>query len=387
MNTKNFLVTGGRSPVALHVSRMLVEDGHTVYMAESDPYHLSKTSKVVTKNFVVPKPNENHNAYIQALIDICRKHSINVIIPTCEELFHLAKGKEAFEQHHISVFCDDLEKLRLLHNKFTFNRYLKKQGYIQPETMEFTSLDSLKSFLTRSTEKKFVLKAVYSRFASGVYFINPHQELPTIHISEDNPWILQEYVKGNQYCSYSIAIEGKLVAHTCYPTIYTAGLGANVFFKHVNEPKVEQFVERLVRELNFTGQIAFDFIKDVHEDFYPIECNPRATSGLHLFDGNKTFCSVFSEKESGERLYPTGEQAFKLGLPMLLYGVSEGFLFSNPRSFLNDFIHSKDTIYSSKDRMPYLYQGVIFSVMMARKLKSRKSLTELTTTDIEWSGK
>lgn len=380
-------MTGGRSPVALHLSRMLVESGHTVYMAESDPYHLSKTSNVIEGNFVVPKPNEDHNAYIQSLLEVCRNHSIDLIIPTCEELFHLAKAKDVFKRYNISVFCDDLDKLRLLHNKFTFNHYLKEQGYTYPETVEFTSLDSLKDYLNRSTDKRFVLKAVYSRFASGVHFVKPHQELPVIHVSEDHPWILQEYVEGTQYCSYSIAIEGKLMAHTCYPTIYTAGLGANVYFKHVNESKVEEFVERLVKELNFTGQIAFDFMKDDKGDFYPIECNPRATSGLHLFDGKYAFSTVFLEQESGERMYPTGEKAFKLGLPMLMYGVSEGFLLRRPGTFVKDFIHSKDAIYSSIDKMPYFYQAIVFLVMIARKLKTGKSLTELTTADIEWSGK
>jgi biotin carboxylase len=380
-------VTGGRSPVALHLLRMLHENGNSVYSAESEPYHLSKKSNVIKQSFIVPKPNDNHTKYIESLISICKTHSIDLIIPTCEELFHIAKAKEEFEQYHISVFCDDLDKLRLLHNKFDFIHYLKEHGYLYPETHEFTSLDSLKKYLTSSSQKKLVLKAVYSRFASGVYFVNPQQALPAIQVSGENPWILQEYIDGTQYCSYSIAIEGELLAHTCYPTVYTAGLGANVYFKHEIEPKIEEFVERLVKELNFTGQIAFDFMRDKKGDFYPIECNPRATSGLHLFDGKKEFCSVFSKGESQERVVPTEDKAFKLGLPMLMYGLSEGFLFRNPGSFINDFIHSKDTIYSSKDKMPYLYQAVIFFVMIARKIKSGKALTELTTTDIEWSGK
>jgi glutathione synthase/RimK-type ligase-like ATP-grasp enzyme len=379
-------VTGGRSPVALHLSRLLYGNGHTIYVAESEPYHLSKKSKVIQKSFIVPKPNDNHIHYIQALIQICKSHSIDVIIPTCEELFHIAKAKEEFEHQHISVFCDDIDKLRLLHNKFTFNQFLKEQGYLYPETYEFTTFDSLKEHLNGTSSQKKVLKAVYSRFASGVYFVGQQEELPNIEVSKENPWILQKYIEGIQYCSYSIAVKGKLIAHTCYPTLYTAGLGANVYFKHVNKPKIEEFVERIVKELNFTGQIAFDFMRDSKGDFYPIECNPRATSGLHLFDGNEGFCSVFLEKKIQEKVKPIGDKAFKLGLPMLMYGFSEGFLFRQPRLFMKEFFHSKDAIYSTKDKKPYFYQGVIFLVMVARKIKSGKGLTELTTTDIEWSG-
>lgn len=386
MNTKNILVTGGRSPVALHLSRMLYESGNTVYVAESETYHLSKKSKVIQKSFIVPKPNDNHTQYIQALIQICKSYKITLIIPTCEELFHIAKAKKEFEQHDIIVFCDDLDKLRLLHNKFTFTEYLKEHGYFYPETYELTTVESLNEHLSVVPYKKKVLKAVYSRFASAVYFVNKDKELPNIQISEENRWVLQEYIVGSQYCSFSVAVDGELKAHTCYPTLYTAGLGANVFFKNIHEPKIEEFVSKLVKDLNFTGQIAFDFIKDSKGNFYPIECNPRSTSGLHLFDENKDFYSVFLGNELSETIKPTGTISFKLGLPMLMYGVSEGFLFRKPCSFVKDFIYSKDVIYSATDKTPYFYQGVILVVMLARKLRTGKSLTELTTTDIEWGG-
>ncbi|TWI58068.1 ATP-grasp domain-containing protein [Halalkalibacter nanhaiisediminis] len=384
MNTKNILVTGGRSPVALHLARILHENGNTIYVAESETYHLSKKSNVIKRSFVVPKPNDNHVNYIQALIQICKNYSIDLMIPTCEELFHISKSKEEFQKHNISVFCDNLDTLRLLHNKFTFYQYLKQNDYMYPKTYEFTSMKNLTEHFSKFSHQKMILKAVYSRFASDVYFTDG--EIPHIQVSAENPWVLQQYIEGRQYCSYSVAVEGELIAHTCYPTVYTAGLGANVYFKHVIEPKIEEFVERIVKELNFTGQIAFDFIKDIEGDFYPIECNPRATSGLHLFDGCADFCSVFLEQKIQKRVTPTGNKVFKLGIPMLMYGLTEGFLFQRPRSFIKDFIHSKDVIYSSKDKMPYFYQGIILIVMLARKRKSGKGLTELTTTDIEWSG-
>lgn len=387
MNTKNILVTGGRSPVALHLSRMLHDSKYNVYGAESEPYHLSKKSNAIKKSYIVPKPNENHYDYIQALLDICQKNRISLIIPTCEELFHIAKSKHLFNEHSIEVFCDKLKTLHLLHNKYSFIQYLNENQYIHPKTYEFTSIEELVSRLKEFLNQKIVLKAVYSRFASKVYILDSVDQIPSIEVCNEHPWILQEFIDGTQYCSYTVAINGKIVAHTCYPTLYTAGLGANVFFKHVNEPKIEELVERLVKELNFTGQIAFDFIRDSNGEFYPIECNPRSTSGLHLFDGNKKFPSIFVQRNAVAKETPLKEKTFKLGIPMLMYGLSEGFLLRHPFSFLRDFIFAQDVVYSSKDKKPFIYQGVILLVMVARKMKSKKGLTELTTIDIEWSGK
>lgn len=37
---------------------------------------------------------------------------------------------------------------------------------------------------------------------------------------------------------------------------------------------------------NLSGMFGFDFIEEANGTTYVIECNPRATSGIHLF-GNK----------------------------------------------------------------------------------------------------
>lgn len=382
MNTKNILLTGGRAPVTLHLARMLNNKGHNVYVAESEAIHLCQKSNVVKGNFLVPKPNENQQNYVDKLIQLCKENSIGLLIPTCEEIFHIAKLRELFTVNNIHVFCTTIDILRLLHNKFTFNQYLNDNNYISPKTIKVSTREELDKGLKHFNNQKIVLKKVFSRFASDVYILNSSDILPSITISEKEPWIIQEFINGTQYCSYSVAQNGKLNAHTCYPTIYTAGLGANVYFQHVEVPSIQLFVERIVKELNFTGQIAFDFIKDDKGNYYPIECNPRSTSGLHLFDDTDDFSNLFFQSIE-ELLKPNGEWTYKLGIPMFLYGFSNRFL---SRNFLRDFLMAKDVIYSTKDKIPYFYQGKIFLHLLSRKIKSRKKLSELTTEDIEWSG-
>lgn len=377
---KRVLLTGGRAPVALHLARMLNRDGFTVYIAESEPYHLTKKSNAIQQSFTIPKPNDQHEQFISTLLQCCVQHHIQLIIPTCEEIFHIAKAKMMFEQQGIAVFCEPIETLHLLHNKYTFNRFLQARGFVYPKTQQFTTIQELQCFL-QSAPTEYVLKASYSRFASHVYFVRTVDQLPQIEISQDNPWILQRSIAGSQYCSYSVVRQGKLLAHTCYPTLYTAGIGANVFFKHIEMPQIEQFVRKFAKELNFTGQIAFDFIKGADGAFYPLECNPRATSGLHLFEEVADFTQLFVE-DTQQVLYPTNA-TYKLGLPMLL----SGGLFKKPRTFLRDFLAARDVIYARTDPIPYFYQAVYVVVLLTRKLKTGQSLTELMTTDIEWGGK
>jgi len=83
---------------------------------------------------------------------------------------------------------------------------------------------------------------------------------------------------------------------------------------------------------------------------------------------------------------PDNKNAFKLGIPMLIYGFNQGYIFNKPIEFSIDFLRAKDTVFNRKDMKPYFYQAYIFCSLLSRKLKYHKSFTALTTVDIEWGG-
>ena len=73
------------------------------------------------------------------------------------------------------------------------------------------------------------------------------------------------------------------------------------------------------QEINFTGQIAFDFIESADKKLYAIECNPRATSGLLLFQNNDRLDQAFFA-ETQSPIFPQQGARKQIATGMCLYG-------------------------------------------------------------------
>jgi hypothetical protein len=190
---------------------------------------------------------------------------------------------------------------------------------------------------------------------------------------------MQEWIEGTQHCAYAICQKGTVCAFSLYETIFSAGIGATIHFQHHENASIEQWVKTFVQTLGFTGQISFDFIVKENGEIYPIECNPRLTSGIHLFTKDDSISRAFFD--TPPLIYPNINQKTMLASAMLLYGVRQFSL-----NWLVSFFTSKDVLFSFKDLKPFFFQP--FSLISLWKIakKQKINLLEASTFDIEWDG-
>ena len=99
-------------------------------------------------------------------------------------------------------------------------------------------------------------------------------------------------------------------------------------FEQVQHEGTRAWVEHFVRTVRFSGQIGFDFIEDVTGQVHAIECNPRATSGIHLFHPGDGLVRALLEPEVllNEDIEVTpqpGKDKAMLALPMLGSGIRQ----------------------------------------------------------------
>lgn len=382
---KSVLLTGGRAPVALDLARKLSACGWTVYVAESVPTHLCTYSRAVKASFFLPAPRISPKEYIQGLSEIIFAKEIDLLIPTCEEVFYIARYKEQLisVRPGLSVFVDSFEKLKMLHNKWEFIEYARNLGKVVPRTWVLTSQDDMRC-VKQQLPSHLILKPVYSRFASKIYEINNNNiSLPQINVSENDPWVMQEYIDGKQYCSYSICHDGIIYGHTVYTANFKAGKGACVCFEHTGHAGILHWVQEIVEKLKFTGQIAFDFIETPEGDVYPLECNPRATSGIHLLSAQKLNHAIAFLPTSIEQQESKPKM---LGLAMLLFGIGQCKCWSDFKNWIGVFRRSQDIVFSPADPMPFFHQLLIVKTFYAICRKNGTSILEATTHDIEWNG-
>lgn len=351
MNTKKtVLITGARAPATLHLCRLFHNAGHTVIIADSIPYPLSKVSKSTDYFYEIPSPKWKTNESIRALLSIIQRHNVDLLIPTCEEVFYISKYRE-----ELSAFChvlvDDFQKLSLLHNKWEFIQFVANLGWQVPATYRINNEEAISSMMHKTpAHTPFVRKPIFSRFSDKVEFITKEDALKESMIDKSN-YIMQEFIRGTQHCSYSIAQSGKVLAHSTYKTEFAAGLGATIAFKHMNHPKIDQFVTHIVKELNFSGQIAFDFIVTEDGDAIPIECNPRTTSGLHLFD--EEILPAFFHETVNNTLIPRPNSECAIRLAMLLYGFPYLKSKQKRKRWLKVLCSYPDIVYRHNDWKPF----------------------------------
>jgi glutathione synthase/RimK-type ligase-like ATP-grasp enzyme len=379
------LLTGARAPVTLDLARHFHREGHEVYLADSLRMPLARLSRVAKRTFFVSKPAQAPQKFIQDLVDIASRWRIDLIVPTCEEIFYLASNLNAF-QGLCRVFAEPIEVLRILHNKWEFVHLLATMPDMLQAPESHLIADELqhRSWVDRSDHCHWVFKPVYSRFASRT-LIGPNREaLESLVPTRDEPWIAQRLIRGQELSTYSIARNGSLQAHACYRSRYRAGLGAGIYFEPVQHPLIHDFVNRFIERQKFTGQLGFDFMQEEDGHLYVLECNPRATSGLHLLR-SQPISKIFEEADT-PCMEPADLRPSMLGFAMLIAALPSAIRNGKTRGWFKDMFKARDAIWSWHDPLPHLLTPVSLIEVAATAWSRRISLTQASTIDMEWNG-
>jgi len=218
---------------------------------------------------------------------------------------------------------------------------------------------------------QYVFKPIYSRFANNI-FIQPSKKEIEKGIKNKKGWVAQEFIEGDEICAYSIWDNGKMKGCCFYKPKFRFGKGASIYFEPEYFPELVDKIRSFGESLNYKGQLSFDFIEK-NGKYFVLECNPRATSGAHIF-GDK-LAKIFFESSSNENIESSSK-----GLKLLMFLKQPSLMFSKK------FRRAKDVLYDRKDIKPMLMQ--IFSIFEILILAWRKGITllEATTYDIEWNG-
>jgi predicted ATP-grasp superfamily ATP-dependent carboligase len=365
------LLTSSRAPVTLELIRALAEAGHEVFATDTFSPTLGSHSRRLRRHFLTPPPRHAPGAFGEALLEIATGQRIDWLIPTCEEVFHVGR-------HHArlssvtNVLCPPLEELDRWHNKFSFQRRADVLGLLTPRTELVSSPEELRAALPRFP--RYVLKPAYSRFAARI--IASHGPRAGRHAlsacapSAAEPWLVQEFVDGEAECSYSVAHQGSITAHCSYRTPHRVNAGAGVSFLSIDGEPLLAVARRLLEGTPFTGQLSLDVLRTTDGRRYLLECNPRATSAVHLLRPGALVRGLL-DPHAPAYVEPPGSYQ-----QLLLVVLTQGL----PRHWC------RDVILSLRDPLPAAMQLAQMWHFFQVGRRRRISLVEATTEDIEWNG-
>jgi hypothetical protein len=379
--TRSVLILGGRAPVALDHARRFAHQGWRVFVADSIPCRISGASRAVQATLRIASPSHAPSRFVTDLQDIVSKHAIDLIVPTCEEVFFVSRYRDRLPAS-VRVLSDDFGKLRQVHSKRQFLSLAEGCGVHVPAATLVTSLGEAREW---AGARGIVLKPEFSRFGVHVRLYPDGIAADAPALSALGKWVVQDYAEGQEFCSYSVANEGQLLAHSLYRPAWRMSLSSSFYFEAARNDAIRTFVERFARKLAFTGQLSFDWIVRADGRASVLECNPRATSGCHLFslddpvpaalDGTLSHCAE-----------PSSRAPRMITAMMITAGLWQGIRRLELRRWSRDYRAATDVIGVTADGGPAM--GAISDLMSYARLAlaQRRTLREAATQDIEWDG-
>ncbi len=378
--TERVLITGARAPAALDLARSFRAAGLEVHMADCAPSRMASFSRAVAGMHRFPSPRANFRIFADKMRQLILDIDPVLIVPTCEEVFFLAAMADA------RVFAPDLATLRQAHSKYLFAQNAKALGLTVPETTLIKSASDLERLLPDAGN--LVFKPDYSRFGSRT-LVGPSRIAPaTRHALAMGGWVAQRRVRGAEVCFYAVSDNSRLAAFSAYGSPWRFKGGAGYAFEPLGpviHDRLLEIADTLTRKLLPRGQFACDLIIDSDETPWLLECNPRATSGVHLFQRG----AALAEAMLGRRTAPalaSNARPTHVGPALWLYGLPTALLNQRAAEWRERRRVSADVISAPGDSPPVLGSLIDAARLGLIALLRRQSLAAASTADIEWNG-
>lgn len=284
--SRTVLLTGGKMTKALALARLFHQAGHRVVLVESAKYRFTghRFSRAVDAFHCVPEATDP--GYVDAVLDVAQRERVDVFVPVSSPAASVpdARAGELLAPH-CDVVHGPTPLVAELDDKFAFSRLAAVVGLSVPDCHRITDPRQVEEF-DFPEDRSYILKRVaynpvgrmdLTRLSRDTRARNAElaRALP---ISAEDPWVLQEFIEGREYCTHSTVRDGEIRVYGCCESS-----AFQVNYGHVDQPEIRRWVEQFVRALRLTGQVSFDFIVGADGVPYAIECNPRTHSAITMF--------------------------------------------------------------------------------------------------------
>ena len=384
------LVTSARLPHAVGVIRALGEAGHEIYATDTFRTSPGLHSTHVKERILTASPAFETKTFVGQIADAVAKHSIDLVLPAFEEVFYLSKHLPEQENPE-KYFCSPFDTLYQLHDKKKFVDLAHELDLPIARTITASSPEELVAAAKEFPE--FFARAAFSR--GGVELLTNTGPLAgavkieDCHPTAENPWLVQEFVHGEDLCSMSVAHHGKLSAHCTYMHPLTIEHAGGIVFESIDEPEAFEVSKRIIEHLGYHGNISIDWLRSADGKLHLVECNPRPTAAIFTMDPQRYSKALF--EPDFDHPYVT-----EPGARQQIDTAIVRDMFREPSDIPDDLhrlIDGTKDVYAQKgDRLPGLYVILSYSHVftfrhrMHVKKHKHSDLMEAQFFDIAWDG-
>src|SRR3990167_708011 len=266
----NVMITSSGGDSAIAAIRILKETTkHKIFAVDCNKY--ASGLYLADKYFVIP--NTADNLYIPKMVELVKKHKIDLIIPTIDE--------------ELLILCLNLGKIPC-------QVVLSPLSTIVLCQDKLSTLDELKGIIPtpeifpKLTDIKFpaIIKPRNSRGSRHIFLVQNQIWAKTIieYLTSQqyslSDLLFQEYLPGNEYTVDLICDrKGKPLVIVPRLRIATKG-GISTIGKTVKDNQIIKLVKKIVAKIPFYGPVNIQFKKDRAGKVKLLEINPRVSGGL-----------------------------------------------------------------------------------------------------------
>ncbi len=279
------LLSEGSSLTSREVVTCLGPVGFQLEALDPDPLCLVRFSRWMRRVHRCPSARTDPDGYLEALGRVAAERQIDVVLPTHEQAWLLARAPHRLPDG-VHVALADAGAFDAVQSKLAFAALLDKLGLPQPAWRPVTAAEDLADL-----EYPYWLKSAFSTAGQGVREIRDPQDreagLATL-LSTGMAVMAQEPATGEYGQVQGLFDRGRLVAvHTSVQRGVGVG-GSAAARTSVEHRAPREHIALLGERLAWHGGLTLDYLHHGGSPSY-LECNPRtvepgnaAASGLNL---------------------------------------------------------------------------------------------------------
>lgn len=273
------LSVGTRNKIVQYFRENLEGKGNVI---ATDCSELAPALYEANKHYIVPKITDD--AYIQVILDICKKENISGVLSLLDpEISILANSYSLFKANGIHVICSDYNICERCLDKWEMFKWLKQNNYLTAQSY-LDKYEFYKDVLNGCITYPVFIKPVRGSASIGISKVYDQETIDLLFKHNDG-LLIQEYLDGQEIGAdcYIDTISGRVISiFTKKKLNMRAGeTDKSVSFK---DPNLFNYIERFIYDSGLRGQIDID-IFEINGKYYISEVNPRFGGGYpHAYE-------------------------------------------------------------------------------------------------------
>jgi len=246
-------------------------------------------------------PQANKKNYIKKINSICKKHKVDLILPTSdEEAYILSKNRKLVEKNKIKLACTDFKTIKIFNDKINTYKKLKKFGFAKVNYKIVNKKINLYKEINKmfSNYNEIILKPSNSRGGRNVFIIskkitgykifNDRREILTDldsfkkkfekNLKDNYPLILMKKLKDPVYDLDMLAWKGKPLR--IVPRKRFNSAVPNDGHIIVNDNKLIKLGNKIISSFNLSWLYDCDIMYDQNNIPQILEINPRPSGSM-----------------------------------------------------------------------------------------------------------